>query len=160
MTVDKYVELNYEHLCQSARNITKNDPLWMDLLHEMILAFKEKDNAQEVVNCGGATQYLVRMLLNQFNSNTSPFYHNYRNHRYVNMEFAKEVPEDEDDYIKEIAEIANRELDKLDWYEKKLFKAFVNEYHTVSSLSRATRIPRSSITLTLKKVRTHLKKKI
>jgi hypothetical protein len=63
----------------------------------------------------------------------------------------------EDDY--EFNEIEYKEaLEDLQWYDKELFKLFTNEQHTISSLSRQTGIPRSSVDFTIKKVRKILKK--
>jgi len=71
-----------------------------------------------------------------------------------------EPQEDEQDETDELYAKALAELDKLPWYDRLLFKTFVDGDHTVSSLARATGIPRTSVSLTINRVRKHLKKSL
>jgi len=63
------------------------------------------------------------------------------------------------DHSDQLTQIQNA-LENLNWYDKMLFEIFVKENHTISSLSRATGIPRTSVNLTINRVRTYLKKSI
>jgi DNA-directed RNA polymerase specialized sigma24 family protein len=51
-------------------------------------------------------------------------------------------------------------LQELPWYDHLLFKTFVEGDHSYSSLSRDTGIPRTSISLTINRVRKHIKKNL
>ena len=96
-------------------------------------------------------------MLNQFRSTTSPFYTKYRTlTEDITDEFGEE-PEVFQDHTDNLTKIQDA-LAQLSWYDKMLFEIFVKENHTISSLSRATGIPRTSVNLTINRVRTYLKK--
>jgi hypothetical protein len=93
-------------------------------------------------------------MLTQWRSNTGPFYKMFFNQK------SNEIVGDfiyEDEYeFNELEYI--KALDGLAWYDKELFKIFSDKQHTISSLSRETGIPRSSVDITIKKVRKILRK--
>ena len=49
-------------------------------------------------------------------------------------------------------------MDNLGWYEKELLKVYADNNGNASLVSRLTKIPRTSINLTIKKVKFHLTK--
>jgi hypothetical protein len=126
----------------------------MDLLHYALEELYSKKNYEEIINSGGVRFYVVRIMLTQWRSNTGPFYKMFFNQK------SNEIVGDfiyEDDY--EFTEIEYKEaLEDLQWYDKELFKIFSDKQHTISSLSRETGIPRSSVDITIKKVRKILRK--
>ncbi len=150
---------NYPELQSAAQKITGGDELWEELLHYCLEEFLVKPNITEIVQSGGGRFYVVRMMLNQFRSTTSPFYHKYRTPTEdITQEFGEE-PEVFQDHSDNLTRIQDA-LAELPWYDKMLFEIFVKESHTISSLSRATGIPRTSVNLTISRVRTYLKKSI
>lgn len=162
-SVDKFIQDNYSALQEAARKISGNDVLWEELLHYSLDAFLMKKNVEEIIESGGAKFYIVKILTNSWRSTTSPFYYNYRKQ---DEEFTpyneideSTIPEVEDNTI-EIAEKINVELQKLSWYDKVLFETFVKENHTISSLARSTQIPRTSISLSINRIRKHIKKNL
>ena len=52
------------------------------------------------------------------------------------------------------------ELDKLNWYDRELFKLYYYEGNTLDSLAAKTRISRNSLFTTIDKVREILKKEL
>jgi hypothetical protein len=144
----------YPILIEASKKITNNHELHMDLLHYALEELYSKKNYEEIINSGGVRFYVVRIMLTQWRSNTGPFYKMFFNQK------SNEIVGDfiyEDEY--EFNEIEYKEaLEDLKWYDKELFKLFTNEQHTISSLSRQTGIPRSSVDFTIKKVRKILKK--
>jgi hypothetical protein len=54
----------------------------------------------------------------------------------------------------------DKQLDKLNWYDRELFKLYYYEGNTLDSLAAKTRISRNSLFTTIDKVRTILKKKL
>lgn len=151
---------NYEELKKAAYRISKSSELAEELLHYCIEEFLVKKEAAAIVASGGGRFYIVRIMMNQWNSVTSNFYHTYRRHY---DELTEEIPDngqEEDEYVSEAAARARAELDRLPWYDRVLFDTFVNENHTVSSLARGTDIPRTSISLTINRIRKHLKNKL
>ena len=154
--IEKFVNDNYTELVEAAKKISGNDPLWEDLLHYALEEFLTKPNVEAIVNSGGARFYCVRIMLNSFRSTTSPFYHTYRKPS-VDITEIEDIP-DEEDTTPELAARIRKELFKLPWYDRMLMEVFVDESHTVSSLSRSTGIPRTSISLSINRIRRHIKR--
>ena len=144
----------YPILIEASKKITNNHELHMDLLHYALEELYSKKNYDEIINSGGVRFYVVRIMLTQWRSNTGPFYKMFFNQK------SNEISEDIIDYKEydqqELEYI--KALEDLAWYDKELFKIFSDKQHTISSLSRETGIPRSSVDITIKKVRKILRK--
>jgi DNA-directed RNA polymerase specialized sigma24 family protein len=150
---------NYGELQKAAKKITSNNQLWEELLQYTLDEFLRKPNLQDILNSGASRFYCVRIMLNSYHSATSPFYYTYRKPS-VSLYDCKDVEaikEEDQTPIIEMAERAKEILNRLPWYDRMLFETFVEESHTVSSLARATGIPRTSVSLTINRVRRHLK---
>jgi hypothetical protein len=144
----------YPILIEASKKITGGHELHLDLLHYAIEELYSKSNYNEIINSGGLRFYIVRIMLTQWRSNTGPFYKMFFNQK-SNEIVGDFIYEDEYDF-NELEYI--KALDGLAWYDKELFKIFSDKQHTISSLSRETGIPRSSVDVTIKKVRKILKK--
>ena len=154
---------NYQALQEAAKKISGNDVLWEELLHYAIDEFLRKKDVESIVESGGGRFYIVKILTNSWRSTTSPFYYSYRKQ---DVEFTpyheideSTIPEEEDNTI-ELAQKVTNELNKLGWYDRMLFETFVKENHTISSLARSTQIPRTSISLSINRIRKHIKKNL
>ena len=148
------IVLEYPILIEASKKITGGHELHLDLLHYAIEELYSKPNYNEIINSGGLRFYVVRIMLTQWRSNTGPFYKMFFNQK------SNEIIGDfiyEDDYEFNEIDYINA-LDDLKWYDKELFKRFTDKQHTISSLSRETGIPRSSVDFTIIKVRKILKK--
>jgi hypothetical protein len=155
MTLNECLEIEYPHLVEASLKITSGHELHLDLLHYCIEDLCKKPNAQAIVDSGGIRFYIVRMMMTQFRSVTGPFYKMYMNH--WSREIEERVDETEEHLdVKKIEQL----LQELPWYDKLLFQTFVDGDHSYSSLSRATGIPRTSISLTINRVRKHIKKNL
>jgi len=161
--IDKFINENYKALQDAAKKISGNDALWEELFHYALDEFLRKKDVEKIVDSGGGKFYIVKILMNSWRSTTSPFYYTYR---YEQKELTpyEEIDEDtipeEEDNTLEVAEKIKQELNKLNWYDKKLFEVFVEEGHTISSLARSTGIPRTSISLSINRIRKHIKRSI
>lgn len=144
----------YPILIEASKKITNNHELHMDLLHYALEELYSKKNYDEIINSGGVRFYVVRIMLTQWRSNTGPFYKMFFNQKSNEISEDiidyKEYDQNELEYIKALEDLA--------WYDKELFKIFSDKQHTISSLSRETGIPRSSVDITIKKVRKILRK--
>jgi hypothetical protein len=69
----------------------------------------------------------------------------------------EEIPEEEEIDLEALAAVAKAQLDQLGWYEKELFAAYIDHNQNASALSKSTRIPRTSINLTVRKVKTFIR---
>jgi DNA-directed RNA polymerase specialized sigma24 family protein len=157
--IELFVQDNYKPLRQAALNISNNSGLAEELLHYTLDAFLRNPKVEEIVDCGAGRWFCIKIMTNSWKSVTSPFYHTYRNNPWP-LEEAQTEPFDEEDPTEELAERAKILLGELPWYDRKLFELFVDEGHTISSLARAVGIPRTSVSLTINRVKKHLRKNI
>ena len=91
--VETYISENYENILQWSKQATHNHSDYIDLAHDIIIAFQEHELAPSLVEKGEARWFIVRMLLNQARSNTSPFK---RNHRIIHEGYVPDNREEED----------------------------------------------------------------
>lgn len=162
MNINLWFSENYQSLKEGSIKISGNHELADDLLQYTIVEMLEKKNIQDIVDSGGALFYAIRIMMNSFRSTTSPFYRTYRKIS-DNLDDYNNIPYLEDDnhqITEERAKRAQNLLDCLPWYDQQLFKVLVNENHTISSLSRSTKIPRSSVSLTINRIKKHIKSKL
>jgi hypothetical protein len=158
--VEQFMKDNYIPLREAAERISGKDPLSEELLHYTLDEFLRKKDVEAIIDSGGGRFYCVKIMMNSWKSVTSPFYYTYRRTANdINIEEIQDIP-DEYDPTTEIADSIKRELDKLTWFDRKLFEIFYTENHTISSLSRATNIPRTSVSLSVNRIRNHIKKNI
>jgi len=153
---NEYLTHDYKPLVDASKKITGNSELATDLLHYAIEELSFKDNLQAIIDSGGARFYLVRIMMTQWRSQTGPFYKQF---------IKQETQIDEWDGVeKEETKLdTNRVykiLDELPWYDRELFKLYAEGGHNYSSLSRETGIPRTSIGLTINRVRKYIKQKL
>ena len=150
-----FLQDNYYPLKEAAERISGHDELAEELLHYTIDEFLKKPNVEEIVLSGGGRWFCVRILMNSWRSSSSPFYFTYRQPT-VDIEEAEDIADEEEDLV-QFAERTRSVLAKLPWYDRMLFDTYVADNHSVSSLARVTGIPRTSVSLTLNRVRKHVK---
>lgn len=149
---------NYQPLKEAAQRISSNSPLAEELLHYTLEAFLTSPKLDEVLSCGAGRWFCIKIMTNSWKSVTSPFYHTYRQPHYP-LEDVQDVQE-EVDHENLVPQKVAKALAQLTWYDRMLFQTFVDEGHTISSLARSVGIPRTSVSLTIKRVRTHIKKQL
>lgn len=148
--------MEYPHLIAAAKKITGNHELYLDLLHYSIEELYSKPNLSSIVESGGLRFYLVRIMMIQWRSKTGPFYKQFGDH------WHREIPQNLIDEKEEPLDVerVNRLLKELNWYDTMLFKTFIEGNHTYSSLARDTGIPRTSISLTVNRIREYIKQNL
>lgn len=158
--IEQFVESNYFALKEAAEKISGNDPLSEELLHYTLDEFLRKRDVESIIETGGGRFYCVRIMMTQWKSVTSPFYHTYRKpSEDIDIELIRDIPDNEED-ITQLADRIRAELATLNWFDRKLFEVFMEENHSISSLARATGIPRTSISLSINRIRKHIKKNL
>jgi len=164
LDINDWTNQNYSNLLAAAKNISYNDDLSQELLHYSLEQLLIKPNVDEIVKSGGAQFYIVRIMLNSWRSTTSPFYRIYRKDQcQVELEsyLAKnDVVDESTEQAEDRTDQIKSELSMLSWYDRKLFELYSEEGYTISSLARETKIPRTSISLSINRVRKHLKQKL
>jgi len=156
LNLNQFLEQEYATLQDAAKKITGNNELQLDLLHYAIEELSGKKNLQAILDSGGGRFYLVSIMLTQWRSQTGPFYKQFMK-EHVDIA-AWDQPDEEDEGL-DITKIQQL-LNQLPWYERELFKLFTDGQHTYSSLSRETGIPRTSIGLTIKRIRKYIKQNL
>jgi len=154
MTVNETIEFEYPELIKAAKKISGGHQLHMDLLHYAIEELYNKPNMVDIVNSGGLRFYLVRIMMTQWRSRTGPFFKQFGDH--YNKELHDNIMEPEEENHLDTKKVHGL-LAELSWYDKMLFETFMEGNHTYSSLSRETGIPRTSISLTINRVRDYIK---
>jgi hypothetical protein len=167
LTIEDWTNQNYLKLLQAAKNISYNNELSHELLHYSLEQLLIKPNILEIVNSGGCEFYLIRIMLSQWRSTTSPFYKIYRKD-VCQVELDSYL--ERNDVVDEVAEPSEQidltaneiraELSNLGWYDQTLFKLYCEDGRTISSISRETKIPRTSISLSINRVKRHIRSKI
>jgi len=156
--IDKFFNENYQALKDAAWKISGGSDLHDELLHYAIDEFLTKKDAETIIDSGGGRFYCVKIMMTQWRSSSGPFFHTYRKAS-ADIEEAADLTEEENQ-SPEIAKRIISQLEKLNWYDKMLFDVYVNENHSISSLSRATGIPRTSISLSINRIRKFIKKNL
>lgn len=158
--INEWVNENYQPLKLAARKMTGAKLDMVDeLLHYTLDIFLRKEGVEDIIISGGGRFYCVRIMMNSWHSITSPFYHEYRKSS-EDIDGLEDIPDEKEPDILPTFLKIKEELEKLPWYDQMLFETFVRENHTVSSLARATGIPRTSISLSINRIRKHIKNNI
>jgi hypothetical protein len=153
---NQYLSKDYQSLVDASNKITGNNELSYDLLHYAIEEMSYKDNIQSIVDSGGARFYCIRIMLTQWKSQTGPFHKIYRKKHDTFDDIDIPEPEEKTLDIKQIYKL----LDNLPWYDRELFKLYSDMGLNYSKLSNLTGIPRTSISLTIKRVREYIKQNL
>jgi hypothetical protein len=140
-----------KELKQICRKIGGNlaDDLFQELM--LILLEYDKEKLLSIYNKGYYKWFLVKTLTNQFNSNSSPFAKKYRPKE---IDFI--LTSDYDHNIDILIDKIDKQLNKLHWYDRELFKAYV-ESGSYRKLSKQTDIPFNSISRTVNYVKTYIR---
>jgi len=158
---------NWHKLEQAAKNVARGHQLWQDLLQHVLLDFLEKDKADEIAKDGYAQFYIVRMMITQWRSQTSPFYKQWKDTPQVSVEDSQlsewyHVEDGEPDWnmekIQLIMDHMEGDKEEAGWYHAKLIDLYA-ETPNYKRLSEMTGIPRNSISKSISRARVEIKKK-
>lgn len=157
-------ETFYEKILKIVQKMTSNDPRSQDLLHDIV----EQLSKNKTYNNLPENQkifFIVRTIKNQFYSNNSKFYKEYRRYQFTNIEQVREL-QNEDLYIETPSiEWIYDEFDKIikenqdRWYDVGIFKLYIEEKNNLSKLHNRTRIPKYSLRQTLNDMKEELRKR-
>ena len=156
MTIKEWTDNNYSPLKDACKRIAEGNALSEELLHYVLSEFLIKPDVQKIVMSGGAFYFCLRMATNSWKSTTSPFYRMYRdpNLQCQVPDIAEE--EEEEDNSESLWKHAQDKMNELGWYEKELLQVYAENNGNASLVSRLTKIPRTSINLTIRKVKLHI----
>tara|TARA_R110002020_G_scaffold291708_2_gene507069 strand:- start:53 stop:628 length:576 start_codon:yes stop_codon:yes gene_type:complete len=183
--LNTYLKKSYKKLLEISRRITSEKyPDYEDLLHETIEALynSDQEKIKGIIERKQLTFYIVRIMMNQYQSNTSPYHIKYR--RYYDMKnniqrrvkendissiyiynkepLTKERLKEFEDKEKQLQWIEEK-LKGLKWFDVSVFKLYYNldnkdqENFSLNSMSRATKINRSTLGKSIRYIKNFLK---
>lgn len=141
---------------EACKKVAKGNDLWQDLKQELFVVLCEYDQQKlkEVIDKKQIMYFIVRILLNFYNSKTSPFYKKFKhiNDEVIDLKFIKHF-EDDNSYSDELdkIELAFEQAD-LSWYERGIAKLYIQE-KSFRKLSAKLDIPTRSLCETMKDVK-------
>ena len=171
-TLNLYINKNYATLLNISKNITSNTfPDYEDLLHDIILDLykKDKELINGMIKRKELMYFIIKMLVNQYHSNTSPFYSKYKKYYTINKQYLKEYIfnnkafQDRGKHIDELILNEKRlkwieeKLKNIRWFDASVFRVYYAENHSLSSLERATKIKRNTRRKSIIIVKSYLK---
>jgi len=157
----------YKLIC---KNISKGHPSFEDLFQEvfLIIAEYDKQKIKEIHKKGQLKYFFTKIVMNNFNSTTSPFYSKYRKNGYkVGINDLKHIGEKVEKYDNKLDKmvdfikkhLANKGTDtRREWYKKTLFKVYM-EVGSYLGVSEKTGIPVSNIFLTINELKKEIEDK-
>jgi|TARA_Y100000015_G_scaffold23090_1_gene22384 RNA polymerase sigma factor (sigma-70 family) len=167
--LNEYLDKSYQNLLDISKRITSNrHPDYEDLLHETILALYNSDQnkIKDIIKQKKLTFYIVRIMLNQYQSGTSPYHKKYRKqynekqlkefYIYTKAPLTKEKIkqlEEQEDRLQWIEE----KLKHLSWFDVEVFKIYYKENYSLNTMSKATKINRSTLGKSIRYIKNYLK---
>ena len=152
-----------------SKRITSNrHPDYEDLLHETILVLYalEKEKINKIIKQKKLTFYIVRIMINQYQSNTSPYHKKYRK-QYNDDQLKQFYIYTKEPLTKEKIEKLEKNEERLKWIEEKLqglnwfdvsvFKLYYKEKFSLRTMSIATKISKSTLGKSIRSVKNYLK---
>src|SRR3990172_1128525 len=120
------------------KKLLKGNTLYKDLFQDLLVELLEyPDKKFDKIDCQDC--FVFKMLSNMVNSKTSRFHYKYR--RSVDKEEFKRIYTDHYDHsIDTKAEIVNKTINKLYWYDKKILRLWLNG-KSIRSISKDKHIP-------------------
>jgi DNA-directed RNA polymerase specialized sigma24 family protein len=167
--LNEYIEKSYKNLLDISKRITSNrHPDYEDLLHETILVLYalEKEKINKIIKQKKLTFYIVRIMINQYQSNTSPYHKKYRK-QYNDDQLKQFYIYTKEPLTKEKIEKLEKNEERLKWIEEKLqglnwfdvsvFKLYYKEKFSLRTMSIATKISKSTLGKSIRSVKNYLK---
>ena len=154
-----WITENYNELKKICKKITRGQQC-DDLLQMCVEQFLKSKRVPEVPD-SQKLFFFARIVRNNYNSTTSPYYHQYGKFKYDEIEnieipyLSYEEPIINLDWVKEQIE---KDKKDGDWYYSRLFEIYIEQGCSVTKTSQITTIPINSVSRDLNKYRKQLNK--
>jgi len=159
LTLDHYIEGHYKKFKELAKNISRGEDYYEDLLHDSLLSMFGSKHIENLIDTGDFEFYLIRVMYLAVNSPTSPFYRQtiaWNRNRRDFKEYAHEV-----DKTWLGARMTNEQLDilisRLSEFERLIFQEYILEDFTYRELSKQTGIPMPFLYRTIDSIKTKIR---
>ena len=179
--LDDFIENNYKKLQTISRTITGSKHLTLittdadDLLHETIEILYTKIDPKKITNLIKDEKlifFIVRIMINQFHSSTSPYYYKYKKYyKHVNGNYNTSIlwaehwltniaEEDGIEQKKEIEVMLQKiddQLKNFNWFDAEVFKVYYLLSHSLNTLAKDTGINRNTLYKSIINIKNKLK---
>ena len=164
-----YLEKSYNKLLEISKRITSNKyPDYEDVLHESIIALynSDQEKIKDIIEKKQLTFYIVRIMMNQYQSNTSPYHKKYRRTKhkehlkefyiYTKEPLTKEKMQEFEDREKRLQWI-DEKLKGLSWFDVEVFRIYFREGFSLNKMQKETKINRSTLGKSIRYIKNYLK---
>jgi hypothetical protein len=158
--LNEWIENNFDELKSICKKITRGndyDDLFQMCLEMFLTSKKVKDipDTQKLF-------FFTRIVKNNYNSTTSPYYHTHRKFKYNEIENIEVEDIKYEEPLIDIDWVKNQiDKDKKtgSWYYARLFEIYIDQGCSVTKTSQLTTIPINSVSRDINKYRKRLKEK-
>ena len=154
--INTWIENNFNELKKICDKITRGEDS-DDLLQICIEQFLKNRRIDDIPD-NEKLFFFARIVRNNYNSNSSPYYHTYRKFKFSDIDNVDIQQTNYEEPIITIDWVFN-ELNELEWYYKRLMELYIEEGCSISKLSKRTTIPLNSVSRDINKVRKVLQQK-
>jgi DNA-directed RNA polymerase specialized sigma24 family protein len=162
--LDKYLTDNYQKLKDVSHNITngKGEDLLSFVIEELYKC--DQQRLQEIILENKMTFYVIRIMLNQYNSKTSRYYYKYKKYyEYHTTTTIESITADNTEYsIKDKKEVEQKlewiehKLKDLYWFDAEIFRIYYREGFSLNQMAKETKISRATLYKAIKNVKNYL----
>jgi len=151
----------YEIITEICRNICKDPNLVHDLIQEVALIYLELSNKKKQKVDGYFRFWVSRVVTNQWHSNTSPFYTQYRSSLNVDPNEIYDLSEDpkEPDESPEPEDLIEDLIDQLFISDKNIFQDYYQKGLTIHQITDKYNIEKTYTWHTIDRIRRSLKRR-
>jgi DNA-directed RNA polymerase specialized sigma24 family protein len=147
---EDWITNNIQELKKICSSITRGQDS-DDLLQLSVEQFLTNKRVPQIPD-GEKLFFFARIVRNNYNSKSSPYYHQYKKFQFTDIE-SIEIPYLPYEESPINLEWIKQELNKLDWYYKRLMELYIEEGCSITKLSKRTTIPINSVSRDINKVR-------
>ena len=147
---EDWITNNIQELKKICSSITRGQDS-DDLLQLSVEQFLSNKKVPTIPD-GEKLFFFARIVRNNYNSKSSPYYHQYKKFQFTDIE-SIEIPYLPYEESPINLEWVREELNKLDWYYKRLMELYIEEGCSITKLSKRTTIPINSVSRDINKVR-------
>jgi DNA-directed RNA polymerase specialized sigma24 family protein len=163
--LDEYLDENYYKLKDIALNIAGSKE-YEELLHFVIEELYKCDQIRlrEIIEKNQMTFYAVRVMMNQYHSNTSRYYYKYKKYyEYHTTQTIEALSPDKSKSTKKQKEEIEVKLEWIEeklkdlyWFDAEVFKLYYRENFSLSEMAKATKINKNTLYKAIRNVKNYL----
>lgn len=152
--INDWIEKNWKELykiCQYVSKLNNPDDLCQTCIEQLM-----KNKKIDSIDSDQRLFFFTKIVKNNFNSNSSPYYHAYKKFKFDSYDYNKELIDKPYEESEINIDWINKNLAEMEWYYMRLMQLFIEEGASISKLSKRTTIPINSVSRDINKVRRFL----